>query len=47
MNIQARNQNPERGGVLIATLFITAAIVVGLGSYMVLVRAQYVSVARS
>ena len=47
MNLRARNQNPEHGGVLIATLFITAGIVIGLGSYMLLVRAQYVSVARS
>ena len=37
----------EQGGILISTLFIIGGIMIGIGSYLVLVRAQYVSVSRS
>jgi hypothetical protein len=47
MNVQITNRNHERAGVLLSALFITAAIAIGIASYMLLVRAQYVSVARS
>src|SRR3954453_24191757 len=47
MNSQARNRNHEQGGVLVVTFFILTSIFIALGSYLLLVRAQYVSVARS
>jgi hypothetical protein len=47
MQFRVRNQNHDQGGVLMVSLFITTAILIGLGSYLLLVRAQYVSVSRS
>lgn len=47
MTITARKRRHEEGSALVVTLFITTAILIGLGSYLLLVRAQYVSVVRS
>jgi len=47
MNSQARNRNHEQGGVLVVTFFILTSIFIALGSYLLLVRAQYVSIVRS
>src|SRR5437660_1290137 len=47
MKLVIQKQNRERGGALLVTLFITTALLIGIGSYLLLVRAQYVSVARS
>src|SRR6267378_2759623 len=47
MRFIIRKQNPERGSALLVTLFVTTALLIGIGSYLLLVRAQYVSVARS
>jgi hypothetical protein len=47
MNIQSTNRKNESGGILIVTFFIITSIFIGLGSYLLLVRAQYVSIMRS
>lgn len=47
MNFHSQNRHHQQGSALVATLFITAAVLLGLGSYLLLVRAQYVSVSRS
>jgi hypothetical protein len=47
MNLQLCRQKSLLGGVLLVTLFIGAAIGIALGSYLLLVRAQNVSVVRS
>src|SRR5256885_5090543 len=46
MKFVPQNQT-ERGSALVVTLFITAALLIGIASYLLLVRAQYVSVTRS
>lgn len=40
-------RHSTRGSALILTLFITAAILIGIASYLLLVRVQYTSVVRS
>ncbi len=47
MTLRTPNQKDEEGSALIVALFICTAILIGLGSYLLLVRSQYVSVARS
>jgi hypothetical protein len=47
MNFKARICNHQNASALVVTLFMVTAILLGLGSYLLLVRAQYVSVARS
>ena len=47
MKLLSRRQPNLLGGVLLITLFIGAAIGIALGSYLLLVRAQNVSVVRS
>jgi hypothetical protein len=47
MKLHTRNSRRELGSALVATLFITTAILIGMGSYLLLVRSQCVSVARS
>src|SRR5882724_13309294 len=47
MKFLIQKQSPERGSVLLATLFVVTALLIGIGSYLLLVRAQYVSVVRS
>lgn len=47
MNIRFRKQEQERGSILVVTIFIGTAIAVALGSYLLLVRTQNVSVVRS
>jgi hypothetical protein len=47
MKFVIQKQNREEGSALLVTLFITTALLIGIGSYLLLVRAQYVSVARS
>jgi len=47
MKLHSRNYRHELGSALVATLFVVTAILIGLGSYFLLVRTQYVSVARS
>jgi len=37
----------QDGGILIVTLFVVTTVFIALGSYLMLVRAQYVSVSRS
>jgi hypothetical protein len=46
MKLHSRNRH-ELGSALVATLFVTTAILIGMGSYLLLVRTQYISVARS
>ncbi len=40
-------RHAARGSALIVTLFITAALLIGIASYLLLVRVQYTSVVRS
>jgi len=47
MKFVSQKQITERGSALLVTLFVTTALLIGIGSYLLLVRAQYVSVARS
>jgi hypothetical protein len=47
MKFIVQKQNRERGSALLVTLFVTTALLIGIGSYLLLVRAQYVSVSRS
>jgi hypothetical protein len=47
MKFVVQKQNRERGSALLVTLFVTTALLIGIGSYLLLVRAQYVSVSRS
>jgi hypothetical protein len=47
MKFVIQKQNRERGSVLLVTLFVTTTLLIGIGSYLLLARAQYVSVARS
>src|ERR1041385_1458468 len=47
MRFKARKPNDETGSALVVTLFIITTILLGLGSYLMLVRTQFVSVARS
>ncbi len=47
MKFVIQKQNREGGSVLLVTLFVTTALLIGIGSYLLLVRAQYVSVGRS
>jgi len=47
MTLKTRKSKHEAGSALVVTLFMTTAILIGLGSYLLLVRAQYVSVMRS
>jgi hypothetical protein len=47
MKFITQRQNGERGSVLVVTLFITTTLLIGIGSCLLLLRAQYVSVARS
>jgi hypothetical protein len=47
MKFVTQKQTHERGGALVVTLFITTALLIGIASYLLLVRAQYVSVTRS
>jgi hypothetical protein len=47
MKFVIRKQNREGGSALLVTLFVTTALLIGIGSYLLLVRAQYVSVVRS
>ena len=47
MKIAPSTKTPEQAGILIVTLFVVSTILIALGSYLLLVRAQYVSVARS
>jgi len=47
MKFSIQKQLSERGSVLMVTLFVTSTMLIGIGSYLLLVRAQYVSVARS
>jgi hypothetical protein len=47
MKFAIQKQNREQGSALLVTLFVTTALLIGIGSYLLLVRAQYVSVARS
>ena len=47
MRFEKRNSSRQAGSALVVTLFMIAAILLGLGSYLLLVRAQYVSVSRS
>lgn len=37
----------DRGSALVLTLFVTASLLIGIASYLLLVRSQYVSVKRS
>jgi hypothetical protein len=47
MKFVIQKQNREGGSALMVTLFVTTTLLIGIGSYLLLVRAQYVSVARS
>jgi|ERR1051326_3168133 hypothetical protein len=47
MKFAVQKQNNQRGSALVVTLFITASLLIGIASYLLLVRAQYVSVVRS
>jgi hypothetical protein len=47
MKFVSQKPNREGGSALVATLFITTALLISIGSYLLLVRAQYVSVGRS
>jgi len=47
MKFVIQKQNRQRGSALMVTLFVTTALLIGIGSYLLLIRAQYVSVARS
>ena len=47
MKFVIQKQNGERGSALMVTLFVTTTLLIGIGSYLLLVSAQYVSVARS
>jgi hypothetical protein len=47
MKLTFRKQNDKRGSALVVTLFITATLLLGIASYLLLVRGQYVSVSRS
>src|SRR4051794_33345326 len=47
MHFSAQNRRREHGGILVVTFFITATIFIALGSYLLLVRTQYVSIMRS
>jgi hypothetical protein len=47
MKFFSQKQIRERGSALLVTLFVTTALLIGIGSYLLLVRAQYVSVERS
>ena len=47
MKFAVQNQKHERGSALLVTLCVTTSLLIGIGSYLLLVRAQYVSVVRS
>src|SRR5260370_39792439 len=47
MKFEVQNQKHERGSALLVPLCVTTSLLIGIGSYLLLVRAQYVSVARS
>ena len=47
MNFPRNHRTPEQGGILVVTLFVLVSIFIALGSYLLLVRAQYVSIVRS
>ena len=47
MKFVIQKESRERGSALLVTLFVTTALLIGIGSYLLLVRAQYVSVSRS
>jgi hypothetical protein len=47
MKFVIQKQNRVRGSVLAVTLVMTAVLLIGIASYLLLVRAQYVSVVRS
>jgi hypothetical protein len=47
MKFVIQKQNRERGSVLAVTLVMTTVLLIGVASYLLLVRAQYVSVVRS
>jgi len=47
MKFAVQKQKHERGSALLVTLCVTTSLLIGIGSYLLLVRAQYVSVVRS
>src|SRR3954447_12391384 len=47
MKFPFSKRRQEQGSALMVTIFVTAAVLLGMASFLMLVRSQYVSVARS